>query len=542
MYKILIDDVFMERKSEMLGTMVLLISVATTAVVVFGVVERYLFTYTGERTIVDLRNLVFAHLRRLPMAYLHGEQTGRVMALFTTYIPEMGSLYRSTLADVLLNVLKFIAILIMLIKINLELTLLGMLFLPLFSILPAVFTKHVRSAAAQVQSDRAEISAALQESISATPEVKAFVREQWDIGRMGNAFTRLLNSRIRQRLIRTASQGGAIVVWLSVAFMFWFGGQKVLAGQMSAGLLVAFVQYFSQIALPIERFITLNNQIQIALAAADRIFHFLRDESAIEEGPPGKPLDAVKGRIRFENVSFSYDGQNPVFSKLSFSIDPGETIGIVGPSGAGKSTLVNLLLRFYNPTAGRILIDGNDIRDVSVVSLRQHIGVVFQDTFLFAASIRENIKYANAEASEEQIIEAAKAANIHNFIIKLPKGYDTEVGERGVKLSGGQRQRIAIARVFLKNPRILILDEATSSLDSESEQAIQGALESLMKGRTNLVITHRLSSVLKAERIIVLDEGKIVESGTHQQLLRNEGLYRKLYMDQFKEGTAEKNP
>ena len=321
---------------------------------------------------------------------------------------------------------------------------------------------------------------------------------------------------------------------LAVTFIVWFGGYEVLSGDITAGAFVAFLTYAVNLANPVKRLSRIYGNLQKAMAAVDRVFSVVDLTESITDRPDAKPLPPVTGRVRFEDVTFSYKEGRRALDGVTLEAAPGEMIAFVGPSGAGKSTIANLIPRFYEPDSGVITVDGHDIRSVTLASLRGQIGLVPQETMLFSTTIRENIRYGRLDATDAEIEEAARAANAHDFITQLEHGYDTQIGERGVSISGGQRQRIAIARAILKDPRILILDEATSALDTESEKIVQAALDNLMVGRTSFVIAHRLSTVFHADRIYVIDAGRIVEQGTHEELLANGGLYQHLYDIQFR--------
>jgi subfamily B ATP-binding cassette protein MsbA len=396
--------------------------------------------------------------------------------------------------------------------------------------------RQIRRAATDVQDNLAEASAVLEESVSGIRIVKSFAREAYELSRFEAKVEATFAAALRRvKISAVLAPIIGLMAFLSITITLWFGSYQVILGRLSPGELVAYLIYTLLVAGPIAAFSGLYGQFQSALGATQRLFEFLDVQPDIADKPDAYPLPEIIGQVRFEAVSFEYESSLPVLHDVSLTARPGQVVALVGPSGAGKTTLVNLIPRFYDITAGQITIDGHDIRQVTSLSLRQQIGIVPQEAMLFSDTIRENIRYGQLEASQSDIEAAAQAANAHDFILKMPDGYDTRVGERGIKLSGGQRQRIAIARAILKNPRILILDEATSSLDSESEQLVQEALERLMKSRTTFVIAHRLSTITQADWIVVLDEGRIVEQGSHLELLgRADGLYRKLHAMQFK--------
>jgi subfamily B ATP-binding cassette protein MsbA len=389
-----------------------------------------------------------------------------------------------------------------------------------------------------VQDELAWSSIIVEEVIQSIRVVKSFVRERFEIDRYRTAIERTFNAAMR--LTRLRSAFGPLtfsLTFMAITGVLWYGGHEVISGRLTAGGLTSFLFYLMFIAGSFAAFTSMYTQIQEALGATERIFEILDTSPDVQDKPGAKELHEIDGRITFEHVSFSYDNRTVVLKDISLEISSGEVLALVGPSGSGKSTLFSLIPRFYDPTEGRVLLDGHDLRDITQYSLREHIGIVPQDTMLFGGTIRENISYGKLDASEEEIIAAANAANAHRFITELPDGYATVVGERGIKLSGGQRQRIAIARAILKDPCILLLDEATSSLDSESEGLVQEALERLMKDRTTIIIAHRLSTVQNADRIAVLEAGRVVELGSHAELLNKEdGLYGKLYAMQFEQG------
>jgi subfamily B ATP-binding cassette protein MsbA len=388
-----------------------------------------------------------------------------------------------------------------------------------------------------VQDQLAKATTVLEESLAGVRVVQSFTREPYEVKRYSDSLERTFELAMKR--IRVSAFFGPLISFMgfsSVVAIFWFGGREVLAGRLTAGELFMFLVLTLTIAGSIGQFSGLWASLQEALGATGRLFEILDTQSEIIDQPGALVLPSLQGGIAFEQVCFTYsdNAQMPILSDISLEILPGEVLALVGPSGAGKTTLVNLIARFYDPTQGAVLVDGHDLRSVQLQSLRKQIGIVPQETLLFGGSVRENILYGRLEAEEAEMITAAQAANAHEFILQLPEGYDTPVGERGVKLSGGQRQRIAIARTILKDPRILLLDEATSSLDSESEGLVQQALERLMKNRTSIVIAHRLSTIQNADRIAVMEDGRLVELGAHAELMELDGLYARLYRLQFR--------
>jgi len=507
---------------------VFLLVIVAVGASLFDVLKNYAFTQLAERVLMHIRCQLHAQLRRLPLAHFQREQTGKVMSVLTNDAPAMAKLYNPLLADALINVFQLVAAVITLAVLYGRLALFAPL-CGLYLVVPLLFASRLRYLNQSVQMLNAELSAGLQESISATREVKAFNREDWDLRRLRRIFQAFVPLQCRISTLQFTSTVNAFFYWLTAAILYWLVGRRVLANEMSLGSLYALVWYFTFLSLPIRLLVNLNVPLQAALTAADRVFEVLDSQPSVPSSASVSELRPVTGSVRFEAVSFTYQASKPVLMGVSFAVRAGQRVAIVGPSGAGKSTLVSLILRLHEVSSGRILIDGEDISAVSLESLRKQVGAVFQDTFLFNASVRENIRFGKLEASDDEVITAAKASNAHEFILGLPRCYDTEVGERGAALSGGQKQRIAIARAMLLDPPILVLDEATSALDSEAEQAVHEALQRLMSGRTTFVIAHRLSTVADSDDIIVLSKGRVIEIGNHAQLIRRCELYRKCW-------------
>ncbi len=532
----IVDVVFVERDLVLLNRFAGLLALIFFIQAIFSFVNRYNIAYVGERVVADLRQQLYRHLMGLSLPFFADRRTGEIVSRVTNDVTTLQTAVTNNLVSLLQQGLTLIGGVVFLFWLDWRLTSLILLGIPIVTLTMVYLGRKIRRAATEVQDRLAEASAAVEEGISAIRIVKSFAREAYEISRFKAAIEETFAAAMqRVRLSATLAPLIGFMAFMSITITLWFGSYEVIRGNLSPGGLIAFLIYTMLVAGPIAAFSGLYSQFQSALGATQRLFELLDLQPEIADAPGAYPLPEIIGRVSFENVCFEYESDIPILHQISMTIEPGQVVALVGPSGAGKTTLVNLIPRFYDVTAGCITIDGHDIRQVTSLSLRRQIGLVPQEAVLFSDTVSRNIRYGRLEATQADIEAAAQAANAHQFILELPRGYETRVGERGLKLSGGQRQRVAIARAILKNPRILILDEATSSLDSESEQLVQEALERLMKSRTTFVIAHRLSTIVNADWIVVLDRGHIIEQGTHADLLtQEEGLYRKLHAMQFR--------
>ena len=534
----LIDAAFVEHNAARLNTLAITLVLLFTAQAAFSFLRSYLLAYTGERIVADVRIQLYNHLTGLPVAFFASRRVGELTSRMASDTSVIQTVTTGSLTELLRSAIVLVGGVTIIAITNLRLTMLMLAIVPVVMISAHFYGRYVRRLSMRVQDRLAEANAVVDETLSAIRIVQSFVREAYERGRYASHIRESLNLAVR----RAVAGGGFIafiilIVYSSIAAVLWFGSRMVLNGTMTAGELIAFVLYTFVVAGSIGGMTELFGQFNSAIGATRRVFELLDTEPQIKDPESPEPLNEVRGTVQLRDVRFTYPDERAteVIKGVSIDAAPGEIIALVGPSGAGKTTLVSLIPRFFDVTAGAILIDGHDVRCLRLRDLRAVIGLVPQETILFGGSIRENIAYGKLDASAAEIEAAARAAHAHEFVSEFPAAYETIVGERGVKLSGGQRQRIAIARALLKNPAILILDEATSSLDSESERLVQEALDVLMQGRTTFVIAHRLSTVRRADRIVVLDDGRITEQGTHEELLARGGLYKQLYDLQFRD-------
>lgn len=502
----------------------------------FSAVQSYLLSRVGEGVVADLRRTVYRHLLTLSPRFFETRKTGEITSRLTSDISTLQGVVSSALVQIFSQTLTLVGTVIILFVTNWRLSLLMLSIVPVVVLAAFYFGRLLRKVSKEFQDRVADANARAEEAIGGIRVVQAFTAEPLEARTYADLIGASFKVALRRARIRAIFNPVVFfAMFTAIGIVLWYGGRLVIAGELTPGQLVAFLVYTFSVAGAVGAFSGLFSQFQEALGASSRIFELLDEKSDLPEPANPLKLGSVRGEVRFEQVSFGYGERGVVLEDVSLAAQPGEVVALVGPSGAGKSTLISLIPRFYDPTAGRILLDGVDIRDLTLYDLRSNIALVPQETQLFSGTVAENIRYGKPGASDAEVIEAAKAANAHEFITSFPDGYATIVGERGIKLSGGQRQRVAIARALLKNPRILILDEATSSLDSESEALVQEALEVLMQGRTTFVIAHRLSTIRSADKIVVLEAGRIVQQGTHQELLAAGGLYKELYELQFRE-------
>ena len=495
--------------------------------------QNYLTEWLGQNVTHDLRNDVYRHLQAQSMRFFDENQTGQLMSRVTSDVSQVQSFVSSGTVRILDAASGIAIYLVALVLLDVPMTLVALAALPVI-VFSQIRIRRTTRIFRDLQRMMGRLTAILQENVASIKLVKAFGREQYESERFLRQYWDIRTKRLdATRLMGAWSQVQEVSTALAGVLVLFVGAQRVMEGALTIGTLVQFTSYVGMLWGPVRFFSTINQSVQQAIAAGERVFEVIDWPLDVAEKPDALPLPPLDGHLAFDRVTFTYGRERPLLVNISLDVPPGQSLAVVGPSGSGKTTLINLIPRFYDATQGRVLVDGHDVRDVTLQSLRSQIGMVLQDTFLFNLTIKENIRYGRSTATDQEVEDAARAANAHSFVEELPDRYDTLIGERGVRLSGGQRQRLAIARALLVDPRILILDEATSSVDTRTDYLIQRALERLMQGRTTVVVAHRLSTVLRAHQILYLEDGRILARGPHQALLQTCPQYKLLYETQF---------
>ncbi len=524
------DLITVQRDVERMTQTILLFLVIAIVQSVLSMGQSYLSTRLSQRIIADFRTHLFRHLQTLSLSFFAKRRTGEILSRLMNDVGVIQKLVTETPIDSVKQLVTLVGGIAFLLFMNWKLCLLIVLLLPFLALVARLFGKRLKAFSTQIQDQTAALTTLIEEVISGIRVVKSFVRTDREEGRFGDAVDALVARTLsRAKILSVFIPVITLLTLIMAGGVLWYGGSQVIDGTMTPGDLLAFVLFAGILIGPFGAAARLFSQMKEGQGALERVFELLDTAPEVTDAPHARPLRDMHGHVKFSRVSFAYDPQHPILTDLSFEVRPGEIVALVGPTGSGKSTVANLLHRFYDPTEGSVMIDDQDLRDVQLTGLYQQLAIVPQETVLFGDTIMENIRYGRKDASDQDTLDASRAAHAHDFIAALPDGYATLVGEKGVNLSGGQRQRIAIARAILKNPRLLILDEATSALDSESEMLVQHALQRLMTGRTTVVIAHRLTTIQDADRIVVLNKGRVVEEGPHAALMQRDGLYRHLY-------------
>ena len=532
--KNVVDDVLIKKDMALLNGLSLGVVALFFLKGLAGYGHQYLMNWIGQRVVMDIRLKLYEHMQSLSFRYFHATRVGELLSRVTNDVNVLQSLVTTVLVDLVIQSVSFVAMLGFLFYLNWRLTLVTFLVLPLAGWVIDRAARKLRRVGHEIQEQLARLSAIAEEALSSIRIVRIFATEEEELNRFNDQNRANFRSLMRGTQVHAALSGTVeFILIAALALILWLGGRDVIAGRLTPGELIAFLGYLILLVQPIQAVSRVVSQVQQGLAAVDRIFDVMGKTSDVP--PPRNPvrLDFLRGDIRFEDVWFAYEEERWVLQGISLHIAPGETVALVGTTGAGKSTVADLIPRLYDPQRGRVLIDGHDVRDLEMTALRRRIGIVPQDPLLLKGSLAFNVAYGCSEATEEAIGRALDEAGLSDFVASLPAGLATEVGQRGVTLSGGQRQRVAIARALVRNPKILIMDEATSSLDASVEQQIQEAMHRAARGRTSLIIAHRLSTVRQADRIVVIEGGSVVEEGSHEALMARDGRYRRLYSLQF---------
>lgn len=543
-----IDDVFVVNST--LSTQQKLHELNYWTIVIVGIytfiwipgtfVRHYFTTKAGNNVTFQLRYDLYRHMQDMSASYYNKNQSGGIVSVLINDIALVQNLIGNALTNIWMDGTLVFVLLFIMFRMDWVLTLASLTIFPFYLFVGRKIGRCVKYNSHMVQDETQEMSAHIQEKVGGYSVVQAFTQEEYESRKFKKEAFKLLHFQLKRGMLSSVNttMTGYLTAFAPI-FVIWVGCQRIISGALTIGELVTFYSYLGNFYTPINRFAELNVVFSTSMAALERVFHVMDQHPEIVDAPDAIECRDIKGQVHLKNIQFSYEKNVKIIKNVNLSIPAGERIALVGSNGSGKSTLVSLIPRFYDVTGGGIYIDGKNIKEYKISTLRQNVGIVHQETILFSGTIRENILYGKPTASEDEIIQAAKAANAYDFINDMPDGLETVLGERGAKLSGGQKQRVAIARVFIKNPKILILDEATSALDSESEKMIQEALERLMVGRTTIMIAHRLSTVVKCDEIVVMNKGKIIEKGSHIQLLAQNGAYARLYRTQYEKAVGE---